>query len=58
VPAPLSGRALALVVAAAAVHAAWNALAKRAHDPLVFLWSSVSLASVGLTPLGIWALSL
>jgi multidrug transporter EmrE-like cation transporter len=38
------------------VHAGWNALAKRAHDPLVFLWSSVSLASLGLMPLGIWAI--
>jgi multidrug transporter EmrE-like cation transporter len=54
---PLSGRALALVLGAAAAHAAWNALAKRAHDPLVFLWSSVSLASLGLMPLGFWALT-
>jgi drug/metabolite transporter (DMT)-like permease len=52
----MSGRALLLVLAAAMAHAGWNALAKRAHDPLVFLWSSVSLASLGLTPLGIWAL--
>ena len=53
----MSGRALALVLGAAAAHAAWNALAKRAHDPLVFLWSSVSLASLGLMPLGFWALT-
>jgi len=51
----VTGQALALVLAAAVAHAAWNALAKRAHDPLVFLWSSVSLASVGLSPLGAWA---
>jgi len=51
----VTGPALALVLAAAVAHAAWNALAKRAHDPLVFLWSSVSLASLGLSPLGVWA---
>ena len=53
----MSGRALLLSLAAAVAHAAWNALAKRAHDPLVFLWSSVSLASLGLMPLGVWALT-
>ena len=53
----MSGRALLLVLAAAVVHAAWNALAKRAHDPFVFLWSSVALASLGLLPLGVWALT-
>jgi drug/metabolite transporter (DMT)-like permease len=51
----VTGQALVLVMAAAVAHAAWNALAKRAHDPLVFLWSSVSLASLGLLPLGVWA---
>jgi drug/metabolite transporter (DMT)-like permease len=55
---PLSGRALLLVLAAAVAHAGWNALAKRARDPIVFLWSSVALASAGLMPLGIWALTL
>lgn len=53
----MSGRALLLVLAAAIAHAGWNALAKRARDPLVFLWSSVALASLGLLPLGLWALS-
>jgi multidrug transporter EmrE-like cation transporter len=52
----MSGRALLFSLAAAVAHAAWNALAKRAHDPLVFLWSSVSLASLGLMPLGVSAL--
>jgi drug/metabolite transporter (DMT)-like permease len=52
----VSGRALLLVLAAAVVHAGWNALAKRARDPLAFLWSSVALASVGLAPLGLWAI--
>jgi drug/metabolite transporter (DMT)-like permease len=36
------------------MHAGWNALAKRARDPLVFLWSSVTLASLALAPLGVW----
>lgn len=49
----MSGRALALVLAAAAIHAAWNALAKRAHHPIAFLWSSVALATLVLAPLGL-----
>ncbi|MBI2016929.1 MAG: EamA family transporter, partial [Candidatus Rokubacteria bacterium] len=50
----MTGAALALVVAAAVIHAVWNALAKRAHDQVVFLWSSVSLASLLLLPVGLW----
>jgi drug/metabolite transporter (DMT)-like permease len=46
--------ALALVVGAAVLHATWNALAKQARAPLAFLWSSVSLASLLLCPLGFW----
>src|SRR4029453_5918249 len=46
--------ALLLVLAAAAIHATWNALTKRAQDQLAFLWSSVSLATVVLVPVG-WA---
>jgi drug/metabolite transporter (DMT)-like permease len=46
--------ALLLVLAAAAIHATWNALTKRAQDQLAFLWSSVSLATVVLLPVG-WA---
>src|SRR2546425_125247 len=38
------------------LHAVWNALAKRARDQLVFLWSSVSLASVVLVPVGLLGL--
>ena len=49
----VTGAALTLVVAAALVHAVWNALAKRAQDQLVFLWSSVSVASVVLLPVGL-----
>ena len=40
----MSGPAIALVVCAAVLHAIWNALAKRADNQFVFLWSSVSLA--------------
>jgi drug/metabolite transporter (DMT)-like permease len=49
----MSGPALALVVCAAILHAVWNALAKRAHNQFVFLWSSVSLATVLLLPVGL-----
>src|SRR5204862_6327272 len=38
------------------LHAVWNALAKRARDQLVFLWSRVSLASVILVPVGLLGL--
>jgi len=44
----VSGAALALVVTAAVCHAFWNALAKRARQPLVFVWSSVTIATVAL----------
>ena len=42
-----------LVVCAAVLHAIWNALAKRAENQFVFLWSSVSLAALLLTPIGL-----
>lgn len=45
--------ALALVLAAALLHAGWNALTKRAHDQLAFLWSSMSLATALLAPFGL-----
>jgi drug/metabolite transporter (DMT)-like permease len=44
----VTGAALTLVVAAAVCHAFWNALAKRARQPLVFLWSSVTVATLTL----------
>ena len=51
----MPGTALALVVAAAVLHAAWNALAKQGRDQLLFLWSSVTLASLALAPWGwVW----
>jgi drug/metabolite transporter (DMT)-like permease len=49
--------ALVLVVAAAVLHAAWNALAKRGRDPLVFLWSSGALSSLLLAPWAAWWLA-
>jgi drug/metabolite transporter (DMT)-like permease len=49
----VSGPALVLVVCAAVLHAIWNALAKRADHQIAFLWSSVSLATVLLLPLGL-----
>jgi len=49
----VSGAALVLVVCAAVLHAIWNALAKRAENQFVFLWSSVSLAALLLTPIGL-----
>jgi len=53
----VTGQALLLVILAAMLHAVWNALAKRARDQLVFLWSSVSLASVILVPVGLLGLA-
>src|SRR5687767_11420695 len=44
--------ALALVVAAAVMHAAWNALAKRGHDQVIFLWGATCAATVLLLPFG------
>jgi drug/metabolite transporter (DMT)-like permease len=49
----VSGPALALVVCAAVLHATWNALAKRAENQFAFLWSSVSLATLLLLPIGL-----
>ena len=46
----MTGAALALVIGAAVLHSAWNALAKRGRDPLAFLWCSVSLATVLILP--------
>jgi drug/metabolite transporter (DMT)-like permease len=44
--------ALVLVVAAAGLHAGWNAIAKRGGDPVVFLWLATLVSSVALLPLG------
>lgn len=53
----MSGPALALVICAAVLHAIWNALAKRAENQFVFLWSSVSLATLLLLPVGLLRLA-
>ena len=53
----MSGSAIALVVCAAVLHAIWNALAKRAENQFAFLWSSVSLATLLLLPIGLVRLS-
>jgi drug/metabolite transporter (DMT)-like permease len=49
----MSGRALALVLCAAVIHAVWNALAKRARHPIAFLWSAMAVATLALVPLGL-----
>ena len=50
----MSTTALLLVTAAALLHAAWNALTKRAADSFVFLWSSMALAAVLFLPAALW----
>ena len=52
----MSLAALLLVVCAAGLHAAWNALAKRGGDPVVFLWLSTLASTTLLVPLGVWFL--
>ncbi len=53
----MSLAALVLVVCAAALHAGWNALAKRGGDQIVFLWCATIASTAAVTPLGIWQLS-
>jgi drug/metabolite transporter (DMT)-like permease len=48
--------ALVLVVAAAGLHAGWNAIAKRGGDPVVFLWLATLVSTLALLPLGVWYL--
>jgi drug/metabolite transporter (DMT)-like permease len=48
----MTGTALALVLAAAVLHAGWNALAKRGTDPLAFLALCSCVAAPILVPLG------
>ena len=47
----MTGGALALVLAAAVLHAGWNALAKRGTDPLAFLALCSCVAAPVLAPL-------
>jgi drug/metabolite transporter (DMT)-like permease len=48
--------ALTLVAVAALMHATWNALAKRALDPVLFLWASVAVACALGIPLMVYSL--
>jgi drug/metabolite transporter (DMT)-like permease len=48
--------ALVLVVAAAGLHAGWNALAKRGGDQVVFLWLATLISAATLSPIGLWHL--
>lgn len=47
----MTGVALALVLASAFAHAAWNFLTKRSRDPLVFSWAFTATAAVLYLPL-------
>jgi drug/metabolite transporter (DMT)-like permease len=49
--------ALVLVLGAAVLHAGWNALTKRAGDPVVFLWCVGVLASALYTPIALTVLA-
>ena len=48
----MTATALALVAAAALLHAGWNALAKRGKDPIAFLWLASMVAAPALLPWG------
>jgi drug/metabolite transporter (DMT)-like permease len=48
----MTATALALVLCAAVLHAAWNALAKRGRDPIAFLWLASMVAVPVLLPWG------
>jgi drug/metabolite transporter (DMT)-like permease len=52
----VSPAALVLVVCAAALHAGWNALAKRGGDPVVFLWCATLASTAAVIPLGVFVL--
>jgi len=48
--------ALLLVLSAAVVHACWNALAKRAGDPVAFIWSIGLVGALLYAPGGLYLL--
>lgn len=50
----MTGVAVALVVAAAAIHASWNLLTKRSADKLVFIWWTGAVGTVILLPAAVW----
>jgi drug/metabolite transporter (DMT)-like permease len=49
--------ALLLVAGAAVLHAGWNALVKRAGDPVLFLWWVGVVASVLYASIALWVLA-
>jgi drug/metabolite transporter (DMT)-like permease len=54
----VTGGALVLVLCAAVLHAGWNALAKRAHDSILFLWWATVAATLCMLPLGLRELAI
>lgn len=56
-PVRVTAAALLLVLGAAVLHAGWNALTKRAADPVVFLWCVGLAASVLYTPVALLILA-
>jgi multidrug transporter EmrE-like cation transporter len=53
----VTAAALLLVLGAAVLHAGWNALTKRAADPVVFLWWVGVIASAAYTPIALVTLA-
>jgi drug/metabolite transporter (DMT)-like permease len=53
----VSVAALLLVAGAAVLHAGWNALAKRAGDPVLFLWWAGAVATALYTPIALATLA-
>lgn len=56
-PVPVTVAALLLVAGAAVLHAGWNALVKRAGDPVLFLWWVGVVASALYAPIALWVLA-
>ena len=56
-PVGVTAAALLLVLGAAVLHAGWNALTKRAGDPVVFLWWVGLVASALYTPIALAVLA-
>jgi drug/metabolite transporter (DMT)-like permease len=56
-PVGVTAAALLLVLGAAVLHAGWNALTKRAGDPVVFLWWVGLVASIAYTPIALATLA-
>ncbi len=52
----MDGPALGLVLLAAAAHATWNLLARRADEKLAFLWCGTLVSTVLFFPVGVWLL--